>query len=109
MDTIAPILQRDTLEYRTALELERWKEEQEHLFDNEVKEINACLVTQVHMFKWKKKKSTNIHVTVISAAEEEGDKLYADSGRRGKEERAGEWSNIQKEGISFMSKLIWSI
>lgn len=34
---IAPISQRDTLEYRTALELERWKEEQEDLFDNEVK------------------------------------------------------------------------
>lgn len=33
----APILQRDTPEYRTALELERWKEEQEDLFDNEVK------------------------------------------------------------------------
>ncbi|CAF92429.1 unnamed protein product [Tetraodon nigroviridis] len=29
----APILQRDTPEYRTALELERWKEEQEDLFE----------------------------------------------------------------------------
>lgn len=33
----APVLPRDTLEYRTALELERWKEEQEDLFDDEVK------------------------------------------------------------------------
>eukprot|EP00066_Takifugu_rubripes_P024411 XP_011613677.1 PREDICTED: centrosomal protein of 120 kDa isoform X2 [Takifugu rubripes] len=33
----APVLPRDTLEYRTALELERWKEEQEDLFDDELR------------------------------------------------------------------------
>uniref|UniRef100_H3CFR0 Centrosomal protein 120 n=1 Tax=Tetraodon nigroviridis TaxID=99883 RepID=H3CFR0_TETNG len=33
----APILQRDTPEYRTALELERWKEEQEDLFEKQLR------------------------------------------------------------------------
>lgn len=32
----APTAPRDTLEYRTALELEMWKEEQEDLFDDQV-------------------------------------------------------------------------
>lgn len=32
----APTAPRDTLEYRTALELELWKEEQEDLFDDQV-------------------------------------------------------------------------
>ncbi len=32
-----PTAPRDTLEYRTALELELWKEEQEDLFDDQVK------------------------------------------------------------------------
>lgn len=31
-----PTAPRDTLEYRTALELELWKEEQEDLFDDQV-------------------------------------------------------------------------
>lgn len=31
-----PAAPRDTLEYRTALELELWKEEQEDLFDDQV-------------------------------------------------------------------------
>lgn len=33
----APTAPRDTLEYRKALELELWKEEQEDLFDDQVK------------------------------------------------------------------------
>ncbi|XP_028269192.1 centrosomal protein of 120 kDa isoform X2 [Parambassis ranga] len=33
----APVAPRDTLEYRTALELELWKEEQEDLFDHQLK------------------------------------------------------------------------
>ncbi|XP_060927437.1 centrosomal protein of 120 kDa [Limanda limanda] len=35
---VAPPAPRDTLEYRTALELELWKEEQEDLFDDQLKE-----------------------------------------------------------------------
>ncbi|KAK2838134.1 hypothetical protein Q5P01_015346 [Channa striata] len=33
----APVAPRDTLEYRTALELELWKEEQEDLFDDQLR------------------------------------------------------------------------
>lgn len=56
-----------------------------------------------------RKKSSNIHVTIISAAEKEGAELYAGSGRRLKEERPGEGSYIQKEGAAFMSKLQYLI
>lgn len=35
-DPLAPTAPRDTMEYRTALELELWKEEQEDLFDDQV-------------------------------------------------------------------------
>lgn len=51
----APVLPRDTLEYRTALELEQWKEEQEDLFDDEVK-MNKWLVVDM---------DSNIHVKIL--------------------------------------------
>ncbi|XP_042337137.1 centrosomal protein of 120 kDa-like, partial [Plectropomus leopardus] len=35
LNPLAPLAPRETLEYRTALELELWKEEQEELFDNQ--------------------------------------------------------------------------
>lgn len=55
---IVPTAPRDTLEYRTALELELWKEEQEDLFDDQVNtgqevtakiQMNSILIMQLKL------------------------------------------------------------
>lgn len=60
----APVLPRDTLEYRTALELEQWKEEQEDLFDDEVK-INKWLVVDTCPHLFKINTDSNIHAKIL--------------------------------------------
>ncbi|XP_053180840.1 LOW QUALITY PROTEIN: centrosomal protein of 120 kDa [Scomber japonicus] len=50
----APTAPRDTLEYRTALELELWKEEQEDLFDDQLKK-KELIHMQALAEEWKKR------------------------------------------------------
>ncbi|XP_047237996.1 centrosomal protein of 120 kDa isoform X1 [Girardinichthys multiradiatus] len=50
----APITTRDTLEYRTALELEMWKEEQEDLFDDQLRQKELRHM-QALAEEWKKR------------------------------------------------------
>ncbi|CAK6978980.1 centrosomal protein of 120 kDa [Scomber scombrus] len=51
---LAPTAPRETLEYRTALELEMWKEEQEDLFDDQLKK-KELVHMQALAEEWKKR------------------------------------------------------
>lgn len=91
----APAAPRDTLEYRTALELELWKEEQEDLFDDQVNTcVFVCICVCVFVY-------SVYQIMLFALVKEEGAEPHAGSGRGVEEKRQRERSSGQQEGGEF--------